>query len=565
MQAPEAAKPRLLPTLSEYGRRAVESTDRGISVAVGRPLVSIGVLAVLQWVAILAYALTVRHNGWLFYQGGDQIWLLTTGWLLGDGELAPTYTGYGWPLAIAPIMRFTGSSFVTAMPPIILFNVLVLGPLALWAIYGLGAQVAGRAFGLLSAAVWVVLPFAVIPLWRDDYHERYIEQFLPGALGLTGLADYQSMLLLLVGALLFMRALETRAPLDGIAAGLVIGFAVGVKPSNGLFVAAPVVAALLARNLRPLLPFGLALLPALLTLAVWKERGLGSLPAFALEETRLAAGAMIAVSAPNVDRYVDFDWANLHDNANHLREYFWSARLLEWAPIAGAVGVARRSLPMAGLLGTWFGAFLIVKGTTPLSTVSSGSFFRFVMPGFPAYFLLGVSILLLVPTLGAYIARRWPEQPARALDRRLVITLAAVLALLPLVVVAVVRPMGLPPKAVVIDEILTPVDKEIDVDVRGDGEARELTWTHPPAGSSDVFYRVYRTDLSDTDLECADDSGAKECSLEMVLLGTTRDPRWRDGSPPPGSRYRIAVAANSRNDPTAGDVATISEPVEGDA
>ena len=49
---------------------------------------------------------------------------------------------------------------------------------------------------------------------------------------------------------------------------------------------------------------------------------------------------------------------------------------------------------------------------------------------------------------------------------------------------------------------------------------------------------------------------------QMVLLGTTREPRWRDGSPPPGVRYRIGVAANSRNDPTAGDVATLSEPVE---
>ncbi len=56
------------------------------------------------------------------------------------------------------------------------------------------------------------------------------------------------MVLLLVGALLFMRALETRATLDSIAAGLVVGFAIGVKPSNGLFVAAPIVAALLARN-----------------------------------------------------------------------------------------------------------------------------------------------------------------------------------------------------------------------------------------------------------------------------------------------------------------------------
>ena len=54
------------------------------------------------------------------------------------------------------------------------------------------------------------MPYAVIPLWRGDYHERYVEQFLPGALGLTALADYLSMVLLLVGALFFLRSLETR-------------------------------------------------------------------------------------------------------------------------------------------------------------------------------------------------------------------------------------------------------------------------------------------------------------------------------------------------------------------
>ena len=145
------------------------------------------------------------------------------------------------------------------------------------------------------------------------------------------------------------------------------------------------------------------------------------------------------------------------------------------------------------------------------------------------------------------------------------IGLAFGLALVPLVVVAVVRPIGLPPPAIVVDNILTPVDDEIDVDVRADGESRTLTWSHPPTGRTDVFYRVYRTDLAGTDLQCAEHGGAKECALQMVLLGTTREPRWRDGSPPPGSRYRIGVAANSRNDATAGDVATISEPVEGDA
>jgi hypothetical protein len=536
-----------------------ERVRSAVAALTQRPLVTLAALAGVQWLAILAYGLTVRHNGWLFYQGGDQIWLVTTGWLLGGGELAPTYTGYGWPMALAPITAFTGPSFVSAMPAVIALNVLVLGPLLLWAIYGLGARIAGRAFGLLASAVWVVLPFAVIPLWRDDYHERYVEQFLPGALGLTALADYQSMVLLLVGAVLFVRALETGATLDVAAAGLVVGFAVGTKPSNGLFVAAPVVAALLARRLRPLLPFALAFLPALLTLVVWKQRGLGSVPAFALEETRLATAAVLGL--PAIDRYVNLDWANLHDNANHLREYFWSARLLEWLPVAGAVGVARRSLPLAGLLVTWFGTFLIVKGSTPLSTVSSGSFFRFVMPGYPAYFLLAVSTLLLVPTVGRRLARSWPAAPARGLDRRLVAGLAVALACTPLLVVAVVQPIRSPEKAVVVDAILTPVDEKIDVSVHAEGEARTLTWTHPPAGSSSVFYRVYRTGAGGPDTECVDHAGAKECRLEMLLLGTTREPRWRDGSPPLGSLYRIGVAVNSRDDPAAGDVATLSRPV----
>ena len=264
------------------------------------------------------------------------------------------------------------------MPPVIAFNVLLArAARRSGRSTASAARIAGRAFGLFAAAVWVVLPFAVIPLWRDDYHERYVEQFLPGALGLTGLADFQSMVLLLVGRRSSSCARSRPArPSTAIAAGLVVGFAVGVKPSNGLFVAAPVVAALLARNLRPLLPFGLALLPALLTLAVWKQRGLGIAAGVRARGDAARCGRVVA-GVPVVDQYVDLDWAHLHDNADNLREFFWSARLLEWAPIAGTVAVARRSLPIAGLLATWFGIFLVVKGTTALSTVSSGSFFRF--------------------------------------------------------------------------------------------------------------------------------------------------------------------------------------------
>ena len=152
MQAPEASQ-RLLPTLSEYGRRGWLRLEQGISLAVARPLVSLAVLAVVQWLAILVYALTVRHNGWLFYQGGDQIWLLTTGWLLGQGELGPPEVGYGWPLLLAPLTWLTGPNFVDAMPWVICFNVLVLGPLVLFALRELASRIAGAAFGLLAAVM----------------------------------------------------------------------------------------------------------------------------------------------------------------------------------------------------------------------------------------------------------------------------------------------------------------------------------------------------------------------------------------------------------------------------
>jgi hypothetical protein len=47
----------------------------------------------------------------------------------------------------------------------------------------------------------------------------------------------------------------------------------------------------------------------------------------------------------------------------------------------------------------------------------------------------------------------------------------------------------------------------------------------------------------------------------MDVIATTREPRWRDGSPPPNVRYRIGVAANWLDDPDEGDVATLSRPV----
>ena len=561
MRAPEGAAPAMPRSAPTRARRLAAAARRGAAALAAHERRALAALVLVHWVAVAAFALTVRHNGWAYYQGGDQIWLATTGWLLAGGELAPTYVGYGWPLVLAPMTALTGPGYLAAMPLVVAVNVLVLAPLALWAVHGLAARVAGPLFGLLAAATWVAAPFAVIPLWRADYHERYVEQFLPQAVGLTALADYPSLVLLVVAAHLFVRALGTRAPLDAVAAGLVAGFAIGTKPSNALFLAAPPLAALAARRVRPLLPYALALVPAALTLALWKQRGLGTLPLLAFEEARTAVGATAALALPDVDRYLNVDLDTFRSNMAHLREYFWSARLLQWLPLAGLVGLARFSPPVAAAAGGWFATFLVFKGATPLSTVESGSFFRLLLPALPAYVLLAVGVVLLVPTLGRRTLAAWPAAPLRVVPTRAVVALAVLLALLPLAAAALARPLAEPPRALLVNGILTPVDDGVRVDVAADGEARTLSWEHDGTGRGAVFYRVYRTAAGGADHVCARDGGAAECSLQLLLLGTTREPRWRDGSPPPGATYRIGIATNWLDDPEAGDVFLLSPPV----
>lgn len=524
-----------------------------------RPRAVLVGLVIVQWLAILAFALTVKHNGWLYYQGGDQLWYTTTGWLLGHGGLPPTVVSYWWSMLFAPIMLATGPDFLGALPIIVLVNVLVLGPIALACIYFIARRIGGELLGLWSAALWVLVPFAAIPLFREDYHVKYVELLLPQAFGLTAMADFPSMVCLLVASALIVRALDRGTSTEWLLAGLATGVAVGIKPSNVIFCAAPALAILAARRATVLLPFLVGLAPALLALAVWKQRGLGSLPLLAFEDVRLAAGTTLG--AIDVHRYIDIDWDNLHRNMDGLREWFWSARLLQWLPFAGLLAVARRSLPVAALLGGWFGAFLLVKGTTPLSTVESGSFFRYMMPGFPAYFLLAASIPLLIPTLAGRLDRF--EQPSRGrrLDARAVAVIAVAVITLPLAAAGLPQPLDSTRDALLVNNILIPVDPGIDVVVTAQGEARTITWDHPSTNGTSVFYRVFRTALAGPDTVCAEGKGAISCGLNMIELTTTRQRRYVDGSPPPGARYRIGVAANWRDDPAAGDVFAVSRPI----
>ena len=55
-----------------------------------RPLYVLSVFIAAEWLITLAVALDVRHNGWLYYQGGDQLWHYVTAWDIGHGRLPHT-------------------------------------------------------------------------------------------------------------------------------------------------------------------------------------------------------------------------------------------------------------------------------------------------------------------------------------------------------------------------------------------------------------------------------------------------------------------------------------------
>ncbi len=155
-----------------------------------RPAYVLGAFVAVQWVALLALAVTVRHNGWLYYAGGDQLWHYSGAYLLAHGHLPPAYVGYGWSSMLLPVSWFAGASLVSALPAIVVFNTVVLLPVALLCVYGIASRIAGRLFGYFGALLWIVLPYFGILFVEPGYHQKYTELTLPQLLGLTSVPDF---------------------------------------------------------------------------------------------------------------------------------------------------------------------------------------------------------------------------------------------------------------------------------------------------------------------------------------------------------------------------------------
>lgn len=531
---------------------------------------ALAAIVVVDWLAILGLGLTVRHAGWTWYQGGDQLWFYTDGWLLAHGHLGYAGVGYLWPALLAPIARVAGPNVQNAYPAVVLIDVLLLMPVALVTLYAIGKRIAGRIFGYWCTALFVAMPFLGIVYVNTGYHQRYVEQFLPQALGLTALSDFPALVAVLISAYFCLRIVLDASPrtTHALASGLAAGAAVGIKPSAALFLGGPALALFDARRLRPALLFAAGIAPAAVTMGLWKLRSSHHIPPLAQPGTLHLAAAASLPLAVNFHRLINLDWSHLGGELANVRRYFAVGRLVEWAPVAGVFGLGRRSPGAAVLIGGWFGTFVLVKGTWDDASLETGSLLRILIPAFPAFALLVASLPLLWPGLPQRLSPQQEPAPAppRTSRRTLQALVAAALltAVFPFVAIAATSPEhGPSPHAVSIGTTNgpSPTDVQMGLTAHSAGGKVVLTWQPQHSVGGPLFYHVFRGPVGTPDYLCDASTHVQRCYFKLDDLGPTRSTRYVD-TPGRGTWvYRIGVAANWLDDSSLGDVYVLSSRV----
>jgi hypothetical protein len=529
----------------------------------------LAVLVAAQWMLVLGLALVVRHAGWIYYQGGDQLWYYTTGWALTHGHFPQPGVGFLWCVVLAPIAAVAGPNIANAYPAIVVIQFLFLLPVALLALYGIAARIGGRLFGYWTALLWIIVPLVAIKYTDAGYHGRFTEALLPQGFGLTAMGDFPSMVATIVSCYFCARVLagEPRRTTNGVASGLAAGAAFAIKPATALFLAGPILGLLVARRHRDAGWFVLGLAPDAIALAFVKWQGFGYLPLFhSAAGVRIAAGSRLGVlGADPLQHYLHFNWHVFLTQLDQVREHFWSLRLVEWLVLAGLIALFVKSRPFGALALGWFFPIVIFKTGSGRADFEGGSLLRVIMPAYPAFVLLVAALPFLIPG----VARRWRNDPgpsARLLlsaRARLVAIAAGVIAtaIVPMAAWAIAKPIRSGPAvlpAAILQQPPIPLGVDIGLAARRSGKRVTLTWRaqHPAGGP--VFYTIFRRAPGTTLYACNPGSAAQYCALTLTNLGTTRATTWSDPKPSTGSTYYVGVTANWLNDLTQGDVYVLS-------
>jgi hypothetical protein len=530
-----------------------------------KPWLVLTALVVAGWAVTLEVGRIAQHNGWFYFHGGDATWYYTSAWVLGQGHIPQGSIGYWYSLLLAPIAHFAGPNILVAMPWIVVFNVVVLAPIALLSIYGITCMIGGRSFGYLASLIWVVFPVAVIHYFSPGYHARYVDITLPPALGLTARGDFPSLVFLLVATYFGLRFLATQNDLDAIASGLAVGLAIAIKPSNALFLPAPALALVVARRPRGLALLAVGLLPSLIGLAVWKYRGLGYLPAFSNGPGATLVGAVVTSSSVHLhlSQYLPFSWSRLSQNLDGFGRWTWSRLLIELVAVVGLVGLVRRSLPAAVFVGAWLASYLVFKGSSPVVNFADGTFLTHLIPAFPAYFLLAVSSLLLIPSFRRRPVPQAANPAARARwQRRIPVLVLALAASVGALVIAILPPLQRPAAAEITNVTLyIPIDG-FALAAQVVRHSVKLSWPAQRTSGSRVWYAIFRD--RPNRLTCTPvPHAATACSYPATnLVGSVAGSRssWVDHPPPGTWVYRVSLTASPSKQFIGDDYILLSDP-----
>ena len=524
-----------------------------------RPVVLLAALALIELALVAWLAFRTPHNGWVWYSGGDATEYWTAEWSIAHGLIPQAIISFGLPVLYGWVPLVTGATLLHGLPVIVVLQALVLVPLVLVLVWAVADRLFGRVYAACAATLWAVGPLLMLAGLTHSYRPAFEQNFLaPHWAGLTNMADLPSVAAVLACAWATLRAADSGRFDHGILAGVLGGVMIGLKPANGFFV--PAVAVLLVAAWRPRVAAGwvAGVVPALVTLALWKAEGLGHLPITSTyASVHEAAGPLAVTVTPS--RYIPFDRHNLGQELRDLKEVFWSVRLLEFLAVAGAVGAIRRVPAKGAFLVVWFAAFCLVKGSSTLASVPSTSYFRFVEPGIPAFVLLATSIGFLWPVRGRRVPWR-PQPESWSFKLSPGLGVAAALALVPLVVVGVARPSSSMRTARNnINATEAPISNGLSLTATSASGRVRLSWKPPSVpGSTRVRYLILRSAQGDG---CdRPPQGSVECFLSAVPIGSSAVPEFVDRPRTGRHVYRIAMVTDYRDAPTATDLMLVSGP-----
>ncbi len=552
-------------------RSSVDASLRALEwLARVRPLYVLSTFIAAEWLITLAVALAVRHNGWVYYQGGDELWHYVSAWVIGQGHLPHTSIGYAWSIVLLPFALLGGPNLVSPLPFVVLLNVLILMPIALLATYGIGARIGGRLFGYWVAFLWIVVPIVGIKYADTGYHQRYTELLLPQSLGLTVMSDFPSMVIGVVAAYFALRAVQDDDPWDAAMAGVLAGICLGVKPSNAPLIVGIGLALLAARRWRALAYVAAGIAPSILALALWKARGEGNLPLF--RSGAASTHPLLAHAAPvlavSLHSYIHPSWSFFSQQLDSIREHFWSVRVVEWIGLAGTIGLLRRSRPIGLLFAGWLFTTIFVKWTSPgHGTVDDSDLLRQTISTIPAALVVIAGVLLLVPRLPQKLSR--PEPRAWASHRVRVALMTALLVVFAVVPVGLAAGLPLLSQADTISyytqsgvSLSAPFSVEPgwtpSVSVRS-GAVR-VAWSHLGALGGTMGYNVLRAPASQP-VVCSVTGGGAQCRLNTTTVAALHGTSFVDRPPPGKWIYRVAAVASWIRDPSTGNIFVVGSPV----